>query len=225
MPDTDGLCAGLRRRLRPTRLALIAAALAAINANAQDRPGLLFREDWKELPAATPASQEHVANPALIVERYGPGKDQIKKSHHDQPKDDPFYIWSGDCKGNWAVALRHKDSQVDLSGAARIRWRGKQSGFRELRLIVKLADGKWLVGDRSDGPTNDWHEWEVIIADLRWRALNITTVTEGAWVEKPDLSRVEEIGFTDLMGGGGTPASSRLDWIEVYGVGRKRAGL
>jgi len=28
---------------------------------------------------------------------------------------------------------------------------------------------------------------------------------------------VDEIGFTDLMAGGGSPASSRVDWIEVYG--------
>ena len=40
---------------------------------------------------------------------------------------------------------------------------------------------------------------------------------EGAKVTTPDLSRVEEIGFTDLMAGGGSAACSRLDWIEVYG--------
>jgi hypothetical protein len=36
-------------------------------------------------------------------------------------------------------------------------------------------------------------------------------------VERPDLSRVDEIGWTTLMTGGGTPASSRVDWMEVYG--------
>jgi hypothetical protein len=36
-------------------------------------------------------------------------------------------------------------------------------------------------------------------------------------IEKPDLSNVEEIGFTDLMRGGGSEACSRLDWIEVDG--------
>jgi hypothetical protein len=33
----------------------------------------------------------------------------------------------------------------------------------------------------------------------------------------PDLSNVEEIGFTDLMAGGQSKACSRLDWIEVHG--------
>ena len=51
----------------------------------------------------------------------------------------------------------------------------------------------------------------------RWRRLDITKVVEGAWVDRPNLSRVAEIGWTDLMPGGGTPASSRVDWIEVYG--------
>jgi hypothetical protein len=47
--------------------------------------------------------------------------------------------------------------------------------------------------------------------------LKIDTIVEEAWVERPDLSRVEQIGWTDLMVDGGTPASSRVDWIEVYG--------
>lgn len=41
---------------------------------AQDRPGLFFREDWKEIAAVTPITQEHVANPDLILSLYGPGK-------------------------------------------------------------------------------------------------------------------------------------------------------
>jgi hypothetical protein len=187
-------------------------------------PGLLFREDWKELPAATPVTGEHVANPKLSLHLYGPGTDEIKKSHHDQPKDDPYYIWSGECKGNWAVALRHKEFLVDLTGAAKIRWRTRQSGGRELRIIVKLADGAWLVSDQSDGPSDVWREREFELAGIRWRGLNIISVTAGDWVEKPDLSRVDEIGFTDLMVGGRTPASSRLDWIEVWGLARKREG-
>ncbi len=55
------------------------------------------------------------------------------------------------------------------------------------------------------------------VFDLRWRRLDIKTVVEGAPVDKPDLSRVDEIGWTDLMPGGGSIACSRLDWIEVDG--------
>jgi hypothetical protein len=43
------------------------------------------------------------------------------------------------------------------------------------------------------------------------------SITEGKPVLNPDLSRVDEIGFTDLMVGGQSVACSRVDWIEVYG--------
>jgi hypothetical protein len=196
---------------------MLAAILAACGAAlAQERPGLLFREDWQETPAATPVTQEHVVNPAVIVTRYGPAEAQIKKSHHDKPADDPFYIWSGDCERTWAISLRHKAGAIDLTGQAKIRWRAKQTGYRQLRVIVKLTDGTWLVSDQSDGDSTDWRVHEFNVADLRWRALNITKVVEGKWAPNPDLGKVEEIGWTDLMPGGGTPASSRVDWIEVY---------
>jgi hypothetical protein len=88
--------------------------------------------------------------------------------------------------------------------------------------VLKLAGGQWLVGDVADGPSADWREQEFNLADVRWRALDIQKIVEGRWVVDPDLSRVEEMGFTDLMAGGGTPASSRLDWVEVYGRAVKR---
>jgi hypothetical protein len=204
------------------RLLLGLIFLCALTAQAQDRPGLFFREDWKEIPAVTPITQEHVANSELTLSLHGPGRTAVRKSHHDQPADDPYYVWSGECPGNWAVSLRRSDLDVDLTGLAKIRWRSKQSGFRQLRVIVKLAGGKWLVSDAFDGPSTDWREREINLADIRWRDLDIEHIVERNWVADPDLSRVEEVGFTDLMTGGGTPASSRLDWIEVYGRGVKR---
>jgi hypothetical protein len=195
---------------------------ATVILSAQDRPGLFFREDWKETPAEVPVSQSHVANPDLILALHGPGKSVIKKSHHDKPADDPFYVWSGLCPLNWAVSLRHRDAYVDLTGQAKIRWRSKQAGFRELRILLKLADGTWLVSDASDPASLDWREREFNVQDIRWRKLSIDTVIEGDWVSRPDLSRVDEIGWTDLMNGGSSISCSRLDWIEVYGTPVKR---
>jgi hypothetical protein len=191
--------------------------LFCVAAAAQDRPPLFFREDWKETPAATPVTQEHVANADLLMATYGPGREGLKKSHHDKPLDDPYYIWTGTCVGSCALTLRHKDSYVDLRGLSKVKWRTKQAGFRHLRIILKLADGTWLVSDAADGPSSDWREREFNISDIRWRRLNIKEVIEGNWVDSPDLSRVDEIGWTDLMTGGGTPACSRVDWIEVWG--------
>jgi len=181
------------------------------------RPGLFFREDWKEIPAETPVNQQHVNNPDLILGLYGPGRDSIKKSHHDQPSDDPFYIWSGLCTGNWVVTLKHREHLVDLTRYSRIRWRTKQFGFRELHIVLKLADGTWMVSRESDPPSGDWRVREFNLMDLTWHRLDLVTVTEQEKLTDPDLSRVEEVGFTDLMAGGQSAACSRLDWLEVYG--------
>lgn len=194
-----------------------------INSIAQYRPGLFFREDWKEIPAATPVTQKHVANNELILGLYGPGCDSIKKSHHETPADDPYYIWSGTCPGNWAVTLKHSKSYVDLTGYAKILWRSKQAGVRCLHLVLKLADGTWLVSTQGDCISKDWRITEFNIMDLSWYTLNIKSVIEVKPLKDPDLSKVDEIGFTDLMTGGASDACSRLDWIEVYGkpVSRK----
>jgi hypothetical protein len=181
------------------------------------RPGLFFREDWKETPAETPVNQLHVNNPNLILGLYGPGRDSIKKSHHDTPVDDPYYIWSGLCVGNWAVTLKDRERLVDLTRHSKIKWRTKQFGFRELHIILKLDDGSWLVSKESDPPSADWRIREFNLMDLHWYRLDIQTITEQDRVTEPDLSRVEEVGFTDLMPGGLSAACSRLDWIEVYG--------
>jgi hypothetical protein len=66
---------------------------------------------------------------------------------------------------------------------------------------LKLAGGSWLIN----------------LAGIHWRSLAIDKVVEGEWVDHPDLTKVDEIGWTDLMTGGGSSACSRVDWIEVYG--------
>lgn len=192
--------------------------LALTSASASYRPSLLLREDWKETPPETPVTQEHVANPDLVLQRHGPGKDGIKKSNHDKPEDDPFYIWSGTCEGNWMLSLRPKDYLIDLTGYAKIRWRSKQSGFRQLRIVIQLEDESWLVSDLYDDQSKDWRIREFNVSDINWYGLNIEDIRETKHIEAPDLSRVHAIGFTDLMAGGMSSACSRLDWIEVYAV-------
>ncbi len=198
-------------------IAFIATVSVFPSLYSQYRPVLFFREDWKEIPAATPVTQKHVANPDLILGLYGSGCDSIKKSHHDTPADDPYYIWSGLCQGNWALTLKHSKSYVDLTGYAKIMWRSKQAGIRCLHIVLKLADGTWLVSSQGDCISRDWRITEFNLTDLSWYTLNIKSVIEIKPVKDPDLSKVDEIGFTDLMTGGASDACSRLDWIEVYG--------
>lgn len=193
------------------------ALISFAKCDAQYRPGMFFREDWKETPAATPVNQAHVVKNNLILGLYGKGCDSLKKSHHETPVDDPYYIWSGLCLGNWVVTLKNSKSYVDLSGYAKIRWRSKQSGLRSLHPVLKLADGTWLVGSQGDDLSKDWRVCEINIMDVNWYVLNIKTVIEVKPATNINLSKVDEIGFTDLMTGGGSDACSRLDWIEVYG--------
>ena len=196
--------------------------LLSTTCQGQYRPSLFFREDWKETSPETPVNQDHVANPDLILGLYGGAIDSMRKSNHDHPDDDPFYVWSGLCQGNWAVTLRDPGSIVDLSEFAKIKWRTKQSGFRCLHILLKLADGTWLVSDQGDGRSGDWRIKEFNIADIKWHTLDIGTITEKQPIDNPDLSKVDEIGFTDLMAGGRSAACSRVDWIEVYGKTAKR---
>lgn len=203
-----------------TRAGLLLVGCLLSVAAAAPAPLPLFREDWRETPAALPVTQAHVAHADLELVLLGPGGNRVKKSHHDQPADDPYYVWSGETPDTWAVALRYKSGAVDISHG-RLRWRSRQSGYRRLHPIVQLADGSWIIADQAVPASDGWRVDEFAIADLTWRALDPATLTEGKPVARPRLDRTAAAGCTDLMRGGGTPASSRLDWIEVYGV---RAG-
>jgi len=170
--------------------------------------------------------QGDVKNPNLEVRLYG---DKAGTRTVLQPyNDDITYVMSLLCTSNWAITLRDRNNDVDLSGLATIKWRTRVSGFHLLRPVLKLADGTWLIGDKAVGLSTDWVESEIQLYDVRWRNLDITQVVEGReakWVDNPDLSRVEEIGFTDLMRGAGhgSGGGSRVDWIQVTGKPVPRA--
>jgi hypothetical protein len=120
-----------------------------------------------------------------------------------QPTDPPN-LWTGVCHTPVAVTLRHRTSYMDLTGLARIRWTTRVSGFHVVRPVVKLADGSWFVGEYGEGAQSAnstlFLQSELALASVRWRPLDIARVvtTGQAWAT-PDLSRVDEIGFADLM--------------------------
>ena len=194
------------------------------------RPPLFFRESWKDPHVQErPVKQDDLENPNLELKLYGTGSVDVRIVIHTTPKDDPTYIWSGSAPGNWALTMRDHNNYVDLSGpVAKIRWRTKEAGFNLLRPVVKLADGTYLVGSHTESFTQDWLETEFSLADVQWRRLDpdnvVTWRTVAGYYEKPDLSRVDEVGFTDLTrgSGGGAGGGSRIDWMEVYGNPVKR---
>jgi hypothetical protein len=185
------------------------------------RPALFFKEEWKqnEKNDEHPATQASVANPSLELQMYGPGKD-LQLTGRAGDENNPIHLWSGNCTSPCAATLRDKANFADLTGLARIRWNTKMSGFHQIRPIVKLADGTWLIGDRAEGSsTRDWIYSEFTVSDLRWLKLDIArVVTTGNFVANVDLSKVDEIGFADLMPGSGHGAGGWVDvaQIEVY---------
>ena len=141
--------------------------------------------------------------------------------------DAASFIWAGMAEGNWAVTLKHKDSYVDLSRpGAKIRWRSWQDGaVQVLRPVLKLADGTYVLGLQGSGTTANYETTEFMMADERWvdfdpvRVLDTGNKSSPFGYTKPDLSRVDEIGFTTLSRGGGhgVGIAAHIDWIEVYG--------
>ena len=184
-------------------------------------PALFFKEAWKEAPGNVPVTQAAVVNPDLQLTLYGTGKEDFGiTSEGNVP-----HIWTGLCATACALTLSKKDSFVDLTGKAKIRWYTKTSGFHEVRPVLKLADGTLLVGDHVDANTFDYHESEFYVSEVRWLKLDGPTVqTKGTLLDKVDLSRVDGIGFADLSPGSGhgTGGYSDVAWIEVYGKPVKR---
>ena len=230
---------------------ILALTIAGISlAHAQDSASpepksvmMLFREDFKTgVPNDLTFGQDSLTNSNLQLDLYGPGakpgKDPKTGLRLDNEEDaaNPgqivSYAWSGVTGGPWAVMLKLKDSYLDLRGPAHIRWRVRPRGLHVMHPVVKLADGRMFVADYGEPSTTYWHESEFYFVDItRWRELNPTTVAESQrkngepiWRDTIDLSKVDEIGFSDLMAGAGhnSQGNSGVDWIEVYGNPVKR---
>ncbi len=65
-------CLGLLILIQLTLVALIIKAELAVS---YDRPSLLYREEWQEIPAATPVTQEHISHENLMLNLYGSAKE------------------------------------------------------------------------------------------------------------------------------------------------------
>jgi hypothetical protein len=190
----------------------------------------IFKVEWVRPASQTaqvPVVQENIADPNLQLKEYGPAAKELLTSGTPGSETTPFTVWSGACTGPFAITFRMKNSYVDLTGLGRIRWSVKTSGFHEVRPVVKLADGTLLVGDHTDASVAMFNVRELAIADVRWVKLDpnrvVTLATNGPanqiWVNNPDLSRVDEVGFVDLMPGSGHGVGGyiHLGTIEVYG--------
>jgi len=197
---------------------------------------LFFKVDWvrpanqSDTKVRYMPVQENIADPNVEIKYYGAAK-QILTTGAPGSDLTPSGVWSGTAQGPFAMTFRQKDNYVDLTGLASIRWFTKTSGFHVVRPVVKLANGTLLVGDAEFSSITKLTVNEFSVASVRWIKLDpekIITLNSGRaaanpsgeiWVPSPDLSKVDEVGFVDLMPGSGhgTGGWIQLGGIEVFG--------
>jgi hypothetical protein len=197
---------------------------------------LFFREPWKVAPLGHggPASQANVAEPDLQLTLYGSPQDINPRRGSErgiQINSGPGvpgtgHLFTGLCEQPSAMSLRDRNNYVDLSGLGKIRWLTRVTGLHLVRPIVKLADGTWLLGEHGDGSVFDYHWGEFTLTETRWIGIDMKrVVTLGRWLDKVDLSKVDEVGFADLLPGSGhgDGGYANLATFEVYGRAVPRA--
>ena len=188
-------------------------------------PPLFFSEEWKRPADArgqVPVTLENVSNGNLELKVYGRDAKNLNISGEAGNATGPINLWTGLCTEPVAATLRDKKNYVDLTGLAKVRWITRASGFHVVRPVVKLADGTFLVGDHTEASTTTFLESEFSFTGMRWIKLDservVTTGVYGpvgeasSWIEHPDLSKVDEVGFADLMPGTGHGSGG---WINV----------
>ena len=188
---------------------------------------LLFREGWTR-EMAQPMVQASISNQSLQLHIYG-NADEIRKTSH--PTED--YTYTGETTTNWAITLSDPKHYWDLTRDGRIRLKTRNSGFRTTHVVIRTADGKYFASEEGSPESSAWIERDYIFRDLTWRALLMTDTPTNASNRRaptpkrvpiipttratPDLTKVEEVGFSDLVEGGWIPATSRIQSWEVWG--------
>ena len=174
--------------------------------------------------ARVPLTQSAIATPNADVQLYGDGKNIVVATGNGPQLPRLFF---GLCTGPCGFTLRAKDSAFDLRGRASLRFTTIVSGFHRVRPIIRLADGRLLIGDQAEGSTTDYHRYDVSFADCRWLVLDpVRGVTLGATWVQPDLSKVDEVGVFDVIPGSGAwpnaglpvekqPAPPAGGWIAI----------
>ena len=201
-------------------------------------PALLFRETWRQPPHTGELNDENrritkeaLTNPDLALQLYGKDAANIQVTSHNGVPD----LWNGFTTSPVALTLKYRGGYLDLTGLTRMRWRTRTENLHVLHPVVKLANGTLLVGSQTfqspqrrmmgaQGFTGNFVVSEVTFDDQRWFELDPEKVVVKLEVNDPDLSRVDEIGYVDLMPGGGhgTAGCTNVSWIEVYATARKR---
>jgi hypothetical protein len=207
---------------------LFLRATAAPPASAQGRGApqpleMLFRMTLQN-DTRLPLTQSSITTPNVDLQLYGDGKNIVIATGTGPQLPRLFF---GLCKGPCGFTLRDRNNYFDLRGTANIKFTTIVSGFHRVRPLVKLADGTLLIGDQAEGSVADYHQYQISFSETRWLRLDpVRGVTlGGTWVQ-PDLSKVDEVGYFDVIPGSGAwpseglpverqPAPPAGGWIAV----------
>ena len=185
------------------------------------RPPLLYSETWKLPPHTGEQTDENmrftpavVTNPRLEVKLYGIDAKVIRAAIHEERVD----LWNGMTVSPTAITLRDRRNFVDLTGAARLRWILRTNAIHSLHPVVRLADGRLIVGDRGINTYGEFLSTEIAFIGMRWYGLDPEKVIVLTEVINPNLSRVDEVGVAMLSPGGGhgIAGSVNLSNVELF---------
>jgi hypothetical protein len=170
------------------------------------RPPVLYSEAWQLPPHTGEPTDENmrfteaaVSNPELTVTLYGPDADKIRAAEHEERVD----LWTGMAASPVALTIRDGRHYVDLRDAARLRWIVRTNAIHTLYPVVKLADGRLIVGDRAISTHGEFLQLDIAFSGMRWYSLDPVKAVVRTEVVAPDLSRVDEVGLASLAPGGG----------------------
>lgn len=185
------------------------------------RPPVLFSEKWQLPPHTGEPNDENmrftpavVTNPRVDVRLYGLDAKVIRAAVHEERVG----LWTGMASSPVAITLRDRNNYMDLTDAARLRWIVRTNAIHLLHPVVKLADGRLIVGDRAITTHGEFLSVEIAFSGMRWYALDPAKVVVLTEVTNPDLRKVDEVGLAMLAPGGGhgIAGSANLSTVELF---------
>ena len=202
------------------------AAAPAAGRGAVQRPAALVRLISMSLQnnMRLPLTQDSITTPGVDLQLYGDGRNIIVATGTGANFPRTFF---GLCKGPCGFSLRDRNNYFDLRGSANIKFTTIVSGFHRVRPIIKTPDGTLMIGDQAEGSVVDYHQYTISFSECRWLRLDpVRGVTLGGTWVVPDLSKVDEVGYFDVIPGSGAwtaeglplekqPAPPAGGWIAV----------
>ena len=117
-----------------------------------------------------------------------------------------------------AVTLRDRRNYLNLTDPARLRWIVRTNAIHPLHPVVKLADGRLIVGNRGITTHGEFLTLEVAFTGMRWYRTGSDESRRAHGGRQPRPATVDEVGLAMLSPGGGhgIAGSANLSNVELF---------